>query len=852
LVTYRIQGVAVTNRLGGICSEVTSFLFTQLLVWYLLLLLFGLVGLPVALFLFRHLPDCDYVFSRALGLLLVGYSTWLLTILGFIHFGVVSLTFLTLCLGAAGWGILITQHRHALVTLRDRWRDLVGCEIIFLAAFLFMTWLRTFDPHPQGTERPMDYAFFNAIMRSQKFPPHDPWLSGYAINYYYFGYLLMGALTLLSGVDPGIGYNLSLATLFALTAVHVAALIYSLAVQTNDGQNPHLTRRFLRLMVALLGVLLVLVAGNQAAVLQIIARTEKVVALDGRQLWVAICNGLRGNPEYLHLPYATPQTLDFGAIQDVILRDTWQDFNWWWPSRALWDDYQINGVIHRRYNITEFPFFSFYLGDMHPHVMALPYTIMVAALGLALMRQGSIPQWWGDDRLGRLSFLLHATALGGLYFLNSWDFPTYTLLMLGSLLWVYVRNHNANGHSHWRNLATQVAALPIASIVLYLPFYVTFRSFIGSGEVPSLLGRIPLFGRLLKIIGIVGWSRSGLHQVFVIFGLFLVPIGAYMVFTAPHARWRPPAWAHACAMPLQVLSGQRQSAWRWAILIAFVLGVTIHFPLLGLLPVAIYALLLSLATPEAATAFTYMSIGLMASILFSTEVFYIRDIFGNRMNTIFKFYYQVWTMGGILAAYSIWALLYRTPVKRRFLTWLTMVSFGILLAGALVYPMLAIRDRTKGVSQGLKGLTTRQMRSQAEQDAVVWLRTYVSPNAVVLEAVGTSYDGTGIGAGGISGATGLQTVLGWPGHEEQWRLGAPSILSEIDTRRTDVETIYTSQNPEKVQSLLKKYNIRYVVVGDSERQAYPGLNMHVLDSLMNRVFVSTGSKMIIFERLTSN
>ncbi|MBI4675751.1 MAG: hypothetical protein HY741_29270 [Chloroflexi bacterium] len=295
--------------------------------WYLVLGALALVGLPIALFLFKHLPDCGYAFSRALGLLFIGYIAWLLTILGFARFNYNLLLFLVFCIGALGWFIVLSQPRD-LARLRTRWRNILGYEALFLIAFLFIVWLRSYDPHPQGTERPMDYALYNAVMQSQTFPPHDPWLSGYAINYYYFGYLLMSVPTLLSRSDPAIGYNLSLATLFALTAVHVAALINTLIALNREKQNTSSRRTLLDAVLPLLGIFLVLIVGNQAGALQVLTGTEKVVAFDAQQTWAAILNRLEGAKDTLYLPYPTPLTSDFGTLQDVKLGDAWSDFNW--------------------------------------------------------------------------------------------------------------------------------------------------------------------------------------------------------------------------------------------------------------------------------------------------------------------------------------------------------------------------------------------------------------------------------------------------------------------------------------------------------------------------------------------
>ena len=64
-------------------------------------------------------------------------------------------------------------------------------------------------------------AFINGILRSPSFPPLDPWLSGFAISYYYFGYVMSAMLIRLSGVSAAIGYNLVSGSWFALTAAAV-------------------------------------------------------------------------------------------------------------------------------------------------------------------------------------------------------------------------------------------------------------------------------------------------------------------------------------------------------------------------------------------------------------------------------------------------------------------------------------------------------------------------------------------------------------------------------------------------------------------------------------------------------
>jgi uncharacterized membrane protein len=99
---------------------------------------------------------------------------------------------------------------------------------------------------------------------------------------------------------------------------------------------------------------------------------------------------------------------------------------------------------------------------------------------------------------------------------------------------------------------------------------------------------------------------------------------------------------------------------------------------------------------------------------------------------------------------------------------------------------------------------------QDEAAAIEWLQS--APDGVILEAVGGSYTGYAR----ISTNSGLPTILGWPGHESQWRGGH----EEIGSREGDVETIYTSPDWEITKALLDQYNVRYVVLSSLEKSTY--------------------------------
>ena len=50
---------------------------TPIVIWWFVLLIFGLIGWSLAYSLFRHLPDRGFALARPTGLLFTGYLLWL-------------------------------------------------------------------------------------------------------------------------------------------------------------------------------------------------------------------------------------------------------------------------------------------------------------------------------------------------------------------------------------------------------------------------------------------------------------------------------------------------------------------------------------------------------------------------------------------------------------------------------------------------------------------------------------------------------------------------------------------------------------------------------------------------------
>lgn len=931
---------------------------TQIVIWWLVLQIFGLIGLPFAAFLFQALPDQGYAFSKSLGLLLTGYGAWLLAMLGLGSFGGPLVVIIMGLLGAGGLLLLrrywhMPLHPASLTNLvkahtRAHWPGILAYEALFAVALVGLAWMRSHDlgfvgPNPWGTERPMDFAFLNAIRYSTTFPPADPWLAGFSINYYYFGYLLMAILSLLSGLEPGVAYNLSLAAIFALTALGVAGIVSNLiglgatkSGQTTNDERPvaqdqrratadrrpptansssDLRRSAVfRALFSVLGVVLVLLAGNQFGGLQVLVGNYRIVALDGQQLVDTVVQSLDSRTQPISLPYPayTPDG-DLGTITTLERGDRVNDFNWWWPSRALWDE---EGGM-RRYNITEFPFFSFWLGDMHPHVMALPFNLLAMALSLAMLARPALPQFTAS-RYGWLELVLTALVLGSLYTINSWDLPTYILLYLGALTLLAVHLTGSLHMVDWRELGKQGGLVILALVVLFLPFYLTFKSLVGFA---APLVDIPLLSRITQVIAPFVAQRSGLHAFLIIFGLFILPLTAFTYLYAArraemgHAEVEggkdtrrqerrdeqathqetggaeglpdapPDGEVEAGPAPVPSLTalprirlsqsgsqgalliekgqistavhrpsrdwlyGWTQYAMPLLPLMLLVIGLLTSFPLLSLAGLGLFALhQAAIPTATSAARFACLVVALGCAICFGTELIYIRDVFSSRMNTIFKFYYQVWLLWGTTAAFGIWWLLSyatcslpgmptRANILQRTVAYTVVGLCVLLLLGGLVYPAINLRDLVEdGRWVGLEGHTPRE-NVPAELDATRWIRENVPPESVVLEMVspgGGSYNGEGYG--GVSASTGRPTVLGWVGHQQQWRGGDQVARAELDPRQMDVDTIYKTTDPQQALELLRKYSVKYVYVGELERRAYPQESLSKFDQIAQSVF----------------
>lgn len=199
--------------------------------WWLLMLLTGWVTWPLLYAVFPALPDRAYPVAKLAGWLIVAWLAWVggtVKILTWTRAGIALLVLGVALLS----GLVIWRRRTAFwLWVRAHWRYMLAVEGLTLLLFLLMLGVRLGNPDLWhqflGGEKPMDFAYFNAVLRSTIFPPIDPWFAGGMMNYYYFGYVIVGAPVKLLGIQPSVAYNLILPALYAMTGIGAFSIAYN-------------------------------------------------------------------------------------------------------------------------------------------------------------------------------------------------------------------------------------------------------------------------------------------------------------------------------------------------------------------------------------------------------------------------------------------------------------------------------------------------------------------------------------------------------------------------------------------------------------------------------------------------
>jgi YYY domain-containing protein len=447
------------------------------------------------------------------------------------------------------------------------------------------------------------------------------------------------------------------------------------------------------------------------------------------------------------------------------------DLDWWVSSRR----------VANPNTITEWPLFTFRLGDLHPHAVTFPF--LVTLLGLAGLS-------------GRISgTLLDGLLLAAVVSANPWDLPA-SLLILGA---------GNLAERDFRPAFIRSLATLVPAALFLLPFARSLR---------------PAFN------GLSWWKEgTGAADAFLHFGvLAVIPALAFGIALVRSQTRADRSLVAACAFPALALA-------------LVVLTKKPVFSLASGFAAGVVWLLLKETRPEeperpAGALRAGLLLAAAGAVLAAVpDVVLVSDSYGvsmRRMNTVFKCFMGAWpllALGG--------ALLLPLALASRHARVFIRIAVVAALAAALAHPLSAIAFRAgwKGPLDGLDGLRWMAREAPGDRESVFWLRTHAVEGAVLAEATGNAYSDYGR----IGAASGLPTVLGWENHEGLWRGGGS--VAETSARKRDLKLIYTSEESGGVFKLLHQYQVRYVFVGTLEKRDF-GPNAFPMRANFRRAFAN--------------
>ncbi|MGE5223682.1 MAG: DUF2298 domain-containing protein, partial [Omnitrophica WOR_2 bacterium] len=778
------------------------------LLWYVTLWLLGLLVYPILRLALPGLRDRGYPLARIFGLLLMAYMVWIAGS-GSVPATRLNISLILLVIAVIGIAIAYVYRDELIEEWRTQRRYYLIVEGLFLAFFVFDLLIRFGNPdlwHPNfGGEKPMDFSYFNAVIKSTYFPPYDPWFAGGYLNYYYYGFVLFGMLVKWLGIVPSFAYNLIIPTVFSLIAMGAFSIAWNIfegvrpksekgiieaaslrdsagslmLVQEGDesaqpgpatlpdgggeevpsvAETPSMIEKpFLRLtsfnlttfLVGLSGALMMAVLGNLGTVRMIYRGYQRLAApggvIDNAGLPTRVVWAIRG--AFIALS---------GKPLPYYLGD------WYWiPSRVM----PPNDLA-----ITEFPFFTVLYADPHAHLFALPVALL--ALGWAVSLVLSRGRWKGTTGV-IAGFLVGGLAIGALYPINLSDIYSYLPLGLVALTYVIVRYVDIPGFLLKFKLpdiarrlllaAGAVLLLAVLSFFLYEPYRHWYAQAYSSVEA---------------------WKgqRTPTLSYLTHWGLFLFIFITWMI-------WESRDWM--AQTPLSSL--RKLEPFRGVILGALViLGVAVAgLTYVGVyiawlvLPLAAWAgvLLLRPGQPDAKRIVLFL-IGTGLIITLMVEVIVVKGDIG-RMNTVFKFYLQVWTMFAVGAAAVLGWMFGSLPGWSRNWRLAWQIPLAALFFGAGLFTVMGasakVKDRmVPSAPHTLDGITYMQYATYPEkginmdlrQDygGIRWMQENVQGSPVIVEAKSgdlyrwfTRY----------TIYTGLPGVIGWQWHEQQQRAVLP-------------------------------------------------------------------------------
>ncbi len=826
--------------------------------WSFCLFLFGLITLPLAVKLWGSFSSGGFILSQPLGLVLTCLILWTLT-----HFKIFRLNLAFILLSAIILAILCYAPKSLRTNLVNKLNSkgfieaVVVEEAVFLVIFFVMCYFKGFLPDINGQEKFMDYGFIMSMLRDDTLPANDMWLSGYSINYYYFGQFIWTVVIKATGIKSGAGYNLAMCSATALPfAMSFALGKFLVEASFAKGFRENVLVKYIA------GLL-----------------TGCAVALWGNSHSFFYDEKSIGN-SFLNI--FSKMGIDVGKTDGFFYPDSTRYIGWN-------PEVTTNGGDK---TIEEFPFYSYLVGDLHAHVISMIIVLLIAAVILSLICTAKLPSKSeaslvhglknissGTSRFApefdatiSLQLVLCAVLLGCAQMTNYWDFLIYFIFCSMGLLIVNIiktpKFANVIGAIVFavNVLGILIIYLQMGSnpILLYaLELILAVASFCFCVASPTALPRtsfqmsflftfatltaLPFnvnFDMISNSLGKVK-NTSSLYQLFILYGTHVIISVFFMVLVFATKNYKYTSLSKAkknndevaeivgdegeFTNPIQAFFAKRN------LIDIFCCGMTV--------------------------------VGLM--MIIAPEIFYVRDIYTGgylRSNTMFKFCFAAFIILSITMIYSVIRLLWFVKKDGRYSTGLFAVAilFFIMLTVPAHYTMVSLKQRcgedlspsrykTIDGTDYIYSYTSYQMGANYAGNLVPykacidWFNSNVQGAHVICEAYGDSYTDNCI----VSAYTGNPTVFGWLTHQWLWRYHGivdkenDILVSDpeqdvwelyISPRHSDVDLLYYNESPDEVQAIIDKYKIEYIIMGDMERAKFGYDNSWVFQQLGEKVF----------------
>ncbi|HEX4440164.1 MAG TPA: DUF2298 domain-containing protein [Thermoanaerobaculia bacterium] len=525
------------------------------------------------------------------------------------------------------------------------------------------------------------------------------------------------------------------------------------------------------------GYLLAAVQAKIANVAPMVAYNLAVGSFAGFSFSAAACLGLRLSRGDLRVGLGgAAGTVFAGNLTGAL--DAWNA-----PFARDFDYFHASRVIAAGNTINEFPFFTFFHADLHPHLLAFPYFVAAFAVAHRWMERGP-----GDWKLRRVPWIfLVALVAGTARAASLWNLPALAVLLVFCAVMRSGRGDRLPQPGPAIGGAILGLVVTLVSMGLFYPytssFYLENRG----------LGRATLFSGLIEFLGVWG-----------------------LLFTAAAAA----LWPRGSDVS-EAAKRRRDAFVAGAVAVALLVGLASGRPALAvLLTLAAFAAAagwrsLRAPEPDGGGVFAAFLILFGLGMVLGCELVYLKDTYGpelQRMNTIFKFYHQAWPLLAIGIAVFAARAWDASAHALRSLTRVVLVAAGVL---GMLWPINVIVSRLRQ-REGPFSLDARgplRARDAGDAGAIAWLIGNAPIGSVVMEATGDPYSEYAR----IASHTGIPTVLGWANHEGLWR----SNDRELEERSSSIRAFYTARDPRLAYEILRKYGVNFVILGNLERRAYP-------------------------------